>query len=819
MKLKHLFSLIVLLLFVLPNVYSQCLVEVSSQDGAINVFNLQQDANAKLFDENIQVVWGCDPWNGSPCTESEQITGLNTGATYFLSVESSTCSEWIPVIVNGAGPTPTCTDGIQNQGETDIDCGGPCEPCVVSECSVNIISENGNILVTGLSADANTKLFDENINAVWECNPWNGAPCSSSEVITGLTTGATYFLSVQSDVCAEWIAVVVEGDSGCPDADADGICDDEDCAPENPTLPEEPGVPCDDFNDLTENDVILADGCTCAGMVIEEVECNVSIASEDGAAIVTGLLSDANTKLFDSDFNVAWSCDPWNGNPCSSLETITGLSIGGTYYLSVQSNSCDLWLPVTIVGGDDGNECSELLGSFQNPDCIEFLENGSVRFFEEAGFGQHNRLWYDEFGQFISSTPVTLANTLGIENGRIIERNSFGNEVKNIPLDPALLSMYQNGGELASIARAGSNRYVIAGGVPEGGAGNDPYFDLLYVHLVDANGNLMGSDVFEEILYTEQDYQIYGNSFYEIEGVIPISQGVDNPVAYEIYVKKYPSGIITDFRESITRYDLSADFAFINSTVLKSNTGSSKWINIEIEADLCDEDRYQITCITDDLDTGVKETVVERIDHGYFAPFLRSRITTTNEPELKTYLLETNNLFEGIAQVFRAGSPNEPLAPGEFSYGISIDGVVNVEGTIFLNELPVSVFKNFDGSFNFVTESNGSLTMYTTNCEEGMPEDNLQNVEAEIAENSYTLNELFPNPATDEVILKVESLVNSAAQIFIHDMTGRKVFAKNIEMEIGINSFELNTNELKTGIYNVTLMSKNQVETTRFVKK
>ncbi|MEP6795152.1 MAG: GEVED domain-containing protein [Saprospiraceae bacterium] len=26
-------------------------------------------------------------------------------------------------------PTPTCSDGIQNQGETGIDCGGPCQPC------------------------------------------------------------------------------------------------------------------------------------------------------------------------------------------------------------------------------------------------------------------------------------------------------------------------------------------------------------------------------------------------------------------------------------------------------------------------------------------------------------------------------------------------------------------------------------------------------------------------------------------------------------------------------------------------------------------
>ena len=26
-------------------------------------------------------------------------------------------------------PCPTCNDGVQNQGETGIDCGGPCTTC------------------------------------------------------------------------------------------------------------------------------------------------------------------------------------------------------------------------------------------------------------------------------------------------------------------------------------------------------------------------------------------------------------------------------------------------------------------------------------------------------------------------------------------------------------------------------------------------------------------------------------------------------------------------------------------------------------------
>ncbi|MBP6698398.1 MAG: T9SS type A sorting domain-containing protein [Flavobacteriales bacterium] len=37
-----------------------------------------------------------------------------------------------------SGPLPTCTDGIQNQGETGIDCGGPCAPCPCTGTNVTV---------------------------------------------------------------------------------------------------------------------------------------------------------------------------------------------------------------------------------------------------------------------------------------------------------------------------------------------------------------------------------------------------------------------------------------------------------------------------------------------------------------------------------------------------------------------------------------------------------------------------------------------------------------------------------------------------------
>ena len=35
-------------------------------------------------------------------------------------------------IYHSTRPNPTCSDGIKNQGEEEIDCGGPCSPCKIS---------------------------------------------------------------------------------------------------------------------------------------------------------------------------------------------------------------------------------------------------------------------------------------------------------------------------------------------------------------------------------------------------------------------------------------------------------------------------------------------------------------------------------------------------------------------------------------------------------------------------------------------------------------------------------------------------------------
>ncbi len=56
-------------------------------------------------------------------------------------------------------------------------------------------------------------------------------------------------------------------DTPCTDNDNDGVCQPDDCNDNDASIPTTPGTPCDDGNILTNNDVILADGCTCQGSV------------------------------------------------------------------------------------------------------------------------------------------------------------------------------------------------------------------------------------------------------------------------------------------------------------------------------------------------------------------------------------------------------------------------------------------------------------------------------------------------------------------------------------------------------------------------
>jgi hypothetical protein len=199
---------------------------------------------------------------------------------------------------------PSCTDNIQNGQETGVDCGGPdCDPCpcepVTDNFPVNPLTHSGpgsssTTLNYGSPLHQDVSFIISDIGA-----KLNGAPSRQYiEAVTvtyndGATTHTygTYYGDQQSseyiyipDTVA-WVSVSLAdgynggtlstmsitftqvsscGDDGggCPDADGDGVCDENDVCPgwDDNLL----GTPCDDGDVCTENDIYV-DCDSCAG--------------------------------------------------------------------------------------------------------------------------------------------------------------------------------------------------------------------------------------------------------------------------------------------------------------------------------------------------------------------------------------------------------------------------------------------------------------------------------------------------------------------------------------------------------------------------
>lgn len=96
-------------------------------------------------------------------------------------------TSWVDLGGSGCGgSTATCTDGIQNQGETGVDCGGPCAACSGGSCEVfpnmnhsrdlpnELWNNEYNVGGTGISGDG---------ELCWKVNPHVG----NTQQIMGLS--------------------------------------------------------------------------------------------------------------------------------------------------------------------------------------------------------------------------------------------------------------------------------------------------------------------------------------------------------------------------------------------------------------------------------------------------------------------------------------------------------------------------------------------------------------------------------------------------------------------------------------------------------
>ncbi|MFK8103032.1 MAG: Calx-beta domain-containing protein [Saprospiraceae bacterium] len=143
---------------------------------------------------------------------------------------------------------------------------GSCEEIEVA------VSDN-TILVTNLDAPViSVMVFDASWSPIFS----SGAIYNNEDQIVANLGGGTYYVNVKyytaqwQVICEKSLQVTIDGPADpCSnqggDSDGDGVCANEDCNDQDASVPAAPGTTCDDNDENTENDVILADGCSCAG--------------------------------------------------------------------------------------------------------------------------------------------------------------------------------------------------------------------------------------------------------------------------------------------------------------------------------------------------------------------------------------------------------------------------------------------------------------------------------------------------------------------------------------------------------------------------
>ena len=148
------------------------------------------------------------------------------------------------------------------------------------------------------------------------------------------------------------------------DADEDGICAAEDCDDNDPNLPTTAGTSCDDGDANTSDDVIQADGCTCAGTPVGPDCGTIEILPGDGFITVLNLdgAPISSVQIFDASWSRVFKC----AGDCNASEVVAGLS-PGQYFVKVSFYDASWQLICAVedfytVTDGNGNPCEALGG-------------------------------------------------------------------------------------------------------------------------------------------------------------------------------------------------------------------------------------------------------------------------------------------------------------------------------------------------------------------------------------------------------------------------------------------------------------------------
>ena len=274
----------------------------------------------------------CNDFNANTQNDVIQADGCSCAGT-----AAPTCSNGAPLQTPGTSCNDfnanTQNDVIQADG---CSCAGTTPP-PGSDCSqVQITQNNGQITVAGLNGApvSSVQVFDKQWKEVFKC----AGNCNATENIA--VSSGTYRVTVKfysaswQPICDLQETVTVSG-GGTPTPT---------CSNGAPL--QTPGTTCNDYNPNTQNDVIQADGCSCAGTAAPTGgDCSqVQISQSNGQIVVTGLNGAPVTsvQVFDSRWKTVFRCT----GDCDATEYIpvgTGnYNVFVKYYTASWAFICDV---------------------------------------------------------------------------------------------------------------------------------------------------------------------------------------------------------------------------------------------------------------------------------------------------------------------------------------------------------------------------------------------------------------------------------------------------------------------------------------------
>lgn len=405
---------------------------------------------------------------GNATSTNYTISNLTAGAVYEWQVRSycgSAYSDWSVActLVGGVanstscvrtGTQPTCSDNIQNQGETGVDCGGPCSPCAeetACEAPLTIYANNilNNKVTLNWSLVSGASSYEIQIRLLSN-NSWYTFPgiTQTRLELSGIVPGQVYEWKVRT-VCS---ATTTSWSSTCSfvgNAGTGNTC--------TGVIPEVDTPTCEDNIQNGDETGVDCGGSLCAPCP-EVVTCEAPTGLyangiEINRATLNWLSVDEAT-IYQLQIKLTTAVSWYTFNTSATNISIRGLGTGAVYEWRVRTycgTEYSDWSSSCTFVGADANSSSCLNTETVQPTCFDNIQNQGETGIDCGGPCQACETCFDN---------IQNQNETGVDCGGVCAPCPTP-ESCEVPSGLYVSSITRSSARLNWTAVSGANTYVV----------------------------------------------------------------------------------------------------------------------------------------------------------------------------------------------------------------------------------------------------------------------------------------------------------------------------------------------------------------------